>query len=259
MSKGLLKEMLKTLAPAQEELPAWEEILARAGIDSAAPTRRPLWKRSWVIALAVLVAVLVPLAAVGSEENWWFLDNGSPKPGLPKPISAIVEVKRGSWSGHDWRLAAYRALVRRYGVGVGAAGLCYMVRIDVDTGSTGRGRCGPIPPQLPGVSSESSAPDSISFIEGAYDANATADKTDYVFGMVPGNVTEVDIHFKHGRAINAPTFAAPEALGAPVRFFGVELSEYRLFSSISKLVGLDGQGEIVACTANRLKLPDTCS
>ncbi|MGD0165745.1 MAG: hypothetical protein ABSC51_00440 [Gaiellaceae bacterium] len=252
MSKGLLEETLELLAPVQEAVPTWEDILTRAGIENAVPTRRPLWKRSWVIALAMLVVVLVPLAAIGSEQGWLFLDHGKVMPGMPKPLSEIVEVKRGSWSGHDWRLAAYRALVRRHGVGVGVDGLCYLVQTgDGTTGGGDEGVCAPIPPQLPGVSSGSSALNSISFFGGSFDASQGAtDKTGYVFGMVADSVTEVDIHFRDGRAIDTPTFAAPEGLGAPVRFFGVELPEYGLYPSISRLIGLDGQGKIVACTVN---------
>jgi hypothetical protein len=259
MNRQLLNRTLDDLAPAQGEIPTWEDILDRAGIEGLVSTRRPLWKRSWVIALAVLVAVLVPLAVIGSQENWWFLDNGSPKPGMPRPVSAILEVKSGSWSGHDWQLAAYRTFVHRGGTGPGIEGVCYSSQVDHGRGGTGA--CTPIPSQLPGVSSESSAPNSISFFGGPFNTRRGAtDKTGYVFGMVPGNVTDVNIHFKDGRATDAPTFAAPEALGASVRFFGVELSEYGLFLSISKLVGLNGQGEIAACTAiNRPKPSATCS
>ena len=77
--------------------------------------------------------------------------------------------------------------------------------------------------------------------------------------MVRNNVAEVDIHFEDGRVIDAPTFAAPEALAAPVRFYGVELSDYRMYLTISKLVGLDAQGQIAACSADPAESSKTCS
>ena len=43
MSRRLLDQTLDDLAPEQGKLPLWEEILERAGIESPALTRRPLW------------------------------------------------------------------------------------------------------------------------------------------------------------------------------------------------------------------------
>ena len=199
---------------------------------------------------------LVPLAAIGSEQGWLFLDHGKVMPGMPKPVSEILEVKSGSWSGHDWKLAAYRALVRRGGVGAGIDGLCYLLQ----SADGDQGLCAPIPPWHAGASSESSTPESVTYIGGSFNNSAGApDKTGWLFGMVRNNVAEVDIHFEDGRVIDAPTFAAPEALAAPVRFYGVELSDYRMYLTISKLVGLDAQGQIAACSADPAESSKTCS
>src|SRR5207247_6506726 len=74
----------------------WSDVLARAG------ERRPGMRR-FVIALAVLAAVAIPLAALAAANDWWFMRFGN----APRPLHGPVVVKEGTWSGRTWQLIAY--------------------------------------------------------------------------------------------------------------------------------------------------------
>ena len=235
MSKGLLIDALDFLAPAQEDVPTWDEILARAGADNPAPAQRPLWKRSWVIALAVLVAALVPLAAIGAEQGWWFTTGN----GGMQSVGPVVEIESGVWDGHPWKMEAERvaetdpfAHPKNDEPNWGEKQYDLCISIDSSASQYGGLGCEPGPPKsgFGGVDTGTLGPN--------------PDETPYVAGAVSEDITQVDIYLPDGHILHTPTIAAPEALGASYRFYAAELPA---FNDMSKLVGLDSDGKVIAC------------
>ena len=232
MRKGLLKETLESLAPPQEDIPTWEGVLYRAGIETSALDRRQLRKR-YLIAITALIAMLVPLAAIGSQSNWWFLSDGS-----PQPVSDIMAVTSGTWDGYKWQLVAFRS---------DRMGLCYAMQ------STKHGLPGPKDGggeacgEFDGVplrpSSKPSRSVTIAALSGSL-GPLTKDSP-YVVGPVVDQAARVDVYLQGGRVIHAPTLDAPDELNLPVRFFVAQLPPAE--TSFSKLVAIDGAGNVVAC------------
>jgi len=256
MSKGLLKETLDILAPAQEDVPVWEDVLARAGIENPVPLRRPFWKRSWVIAIALMVAILVPLAAIGSEQGWLWLMDGKLPPGEAHPISNVVKLQSGYWKGEHWRTAAYRAFPHLYRPdGPTTESVCLIV--EFAPFSPGVAQCAALPnTHYPPKTSGADWPlsPSIELVGGnpwAVERDYSENGPGYLIGMTTSNVSTVEVHLKDGRVMDTSTFSAPEALGVPVNFFVRPLPTWGLSFHMTKLVGLDAEGKVVACLAWR--------
>jgi hypothetical protein len=245
MSKGLLQQTLEALAPAQDDVPAWEEILDRAGAGFSLPTRRPRWKLSAIVAIAVAIGVLVPLAAIGSGKNWWFLS----EEGMgPKPATDIVVVKSGTWNGNNWELVAYTSSDGK---------ICYGIQPVHSGRSTGGGGlgCGWIEGVPRGPESKAHPPSTINGGEAALGWGKGEQLTPYVYGAITDKAEQVEIYFTSGQVVRTPTFAAPRALGSSIRFYAtpfpssVAFPGDRLQGAVEKFVGLDGEGKIVGCLA----------
>ncbi len=254
MNKALLRETLDELAPMQVSVPTWESILARAGVEAAEPARRRFRKRVLVIAFAVLVLVLTPLAAIGSQRGWIFTDDdGDVMPGMPKRASDIVVVQTGSWSGHEWEITAYRGTVPddlppgpRL-VQPGDEVVCFSFQFASEgeylngIGQESEAGCAPVP--------KPSEPAIVDYMTGRDSLPGTV-PVPYVIGMAPATVSRVKIRLTNGRTITTPTFAAPEELGAPARFFAtprpVTSKDRQGERPIEEIVGLDAQGQVVA-------------
>ena len=194
--------------------------------------RRPL-----LVAAVVVLAILIPVTAFAVDHDWWFFRFGD----APTPVTGVVVVKTGVWDGKTWELTAY---------GSSTDGLCYGLG---PTGTkNGRGAvmaCGGIAgvPRTP-----HSKPDSPYAI--TYAMSWAGVLPDFIYGPVTDKADEVVVTFRNGTVLRTPTFAAPSALGAPVRFYAAQLPpsvppppRLGLRSPVEKLVGLGGQGEIVAC------------
>jgi hypothetical protein len=227
-------EVLDRLAPAHGWVADWSDVLERAG---ARRSVRLITKRRLVLALVVLAAVLVPLAAVGAANDWWFLGAG------PSPTKAPAVVKDGEWSGHPWQLVAYPSTTD---------GLCFSI---TPKGSTLEGRgggmsCGP----FAGVSRTSetkASPDmTITFLSGGASPQLPA----YIAGPVIEQAATVEIRFGNGEVMRVPTFAGPASLGH-VRFYatqlpaGVQDTPRTFLAFLKSVAGLDANGEVVACLA----------
>lgn len=249
MSKGLLKQTLDSLAPVQSELPNWANILERAGIEGKAEARRSLWKRSWIAAIVVVVAVLVPLAAIGSEQDWWFFHFGGQS--LLKPLTGVSVVKTGSWDGNEWELVAFRSETE---------GLCFGIlptRLRAPANSAGGGLgCGSVAgvPRTPAATPSSAMITVLTGAVGGIEKNEQA--VPYAVGPVSDVAVQIGIYLRDGEVVHTPAFGAPEELGAPIHFYATQLPPSALPSTseeggrtipITKLVGLDGAGKVVAC------------
>jgi hypothetical protein len=229
-------EVLDRLAPAHGWVADWSDVLERAGVRHSAGL---VTKRRVLLALVVLAAVLVPLAAIGAENDWWFLRFG----GTPAPTSAPVIVKEGEWGGHPWQLIAYPSTTD---------GLCVSItpkdaRVDGTGGAMG---CGPFAGISRTPETKSSPDMTITFLSGG----ASADLPAYIVGPVIAKATTVEIRFGNGEVLRVPTFAGPESLGH-VRFYAMQLpagvkdTPGTFLTSLKSVAGLDADGEVVACLA----------
>jgi hypothetical protein len=212
-------------------------------------------KRRLMVALALVAAALVPLAALGVANDWWFLQSHG-----HKPVSAPDVVKEGEWSGHPWQLIAYPS---------GRVGLCVSV---APAGSTAGGReripfspppggatsCAPFV-GVPTAETKGSSKMTITALSGA----ASDELPAYIVGPVIDKASTVEIKFGTGEVLRLPTFRGAASLGR-VRFYAAQLpatipmpvpgqriEDQRSFIDIDTLAGLDSDGNVVACLAPR--------
>ena len=235
-------DVLNRLAPALPWQPDWADVLGRAGVRER---RRPLrlrGKRRLILILAVLAAVLIPLIALGAENEWWFLKYG----GGPTPTSPPVVVKEGNWDGHPWELVAFPSTTD---------GLCFSV---MSAGSKAGGiggamSCGPIAGIARTNESKATSDMTITFMS----AGASDRLPAYIVGPVIDNASQVEIRFGNGQVLRVPTFAAPASLGR-VSFYAAPLpagvaptrpGPGRLREFLKSVAGLDNDGNIIACLA----------
>ena len=200
-------------------------------------------RRRVVMALAVLAAVLVPLAALGAANDWWFLKNG----GAPAPTTAPQVVKEGKWNGHPWQPIAYPT---------STDGLLCISITPKGSGATGEGgsmACSAFVGIARTPESESSP--AMPITVGASDATEKLPAN--IRGAVIEPASAVEIRFPDGNVVRVPTFAGPEPL-QHVRFYMAVLpTHFRLtpdnFSRVfpSWIAGLDASGNVVACLAPR--------
>jgi hypothetical protein len=204
-------------------------------------------RRRVVVALAALAAVLVPLAALGASEDWWFLKSG----GAPEPTAAPQVVKAGEWAGHAWRLIAYPSATD---------GLCFSIT-PTDSGDGGEGGAMGCAPFV-GVerTPRSKSPKmTITFL-----TSSSEQLPAYIAGPVIEDASEVEIRLGSGDVVRVTTFAAPEPL-QHVRFYATPLppgSQANPLSPVGflkSIAGLDATGTVVACLAPRTAADGTSS
>jgi hypothetical protein len=229
-------ETLRGLAPELSFELDWDDVLRRAGETTASSSRPrvPRRRRRVVLALAVLAAVLVPLAALGSANQWWFLRLGG---ATPQPTGAApAVVTQGEWDGHRWQLIAYRS---------GGNLLCFSVSPEPTTERGDGAALGCA--AFVGTSSPdgSSTAMNITYLSGS-----APELPAYVAGPVVDSAAEVSVTFVNGDVLRVSTFAAPKSLGG-VRFYAAPLPAaaraLHAGPAIEKLTGYDHNGNVVAC------------
>ena len=208
---------------------------------------RLLTKRRLMLGFAALAAALVPLAALGAANDWWFFqDHG------PAPVRAPDVMKEGEWSGHPWQLIAYRS---------GSVGLCVSVtpagsNADGSGGATG---CAPFV-GVPTAETKGQPKMTITFLGGA----ASTELPAYIAGPVIDKASTVEIEFGTGEVLRLPAFSGAASLGR-VRFYAAQLpatipmpqpgqriqNPTQPWPPINTLAGLDSDGNVVACLAPR--------
>jgi hypothetical protein len=228
MTFASTSDVLDRLAPVQEFAPDWDDVLARSGLRSV--PRRAKTRRRLVLVAALLVAIVVPLAAIAESRDWWFFNAGA-----PAPATDVFVVKTGEWNGWRWELVAYRTV---------NDGLCFAM---APSGSNGRGamNCD----HLVGVTREwnGTTPHAITYLS----SGPSIDLPGYIVGAVTDPAVEVAVYFVDGDVLRTETFAAPSSLGA-IRFYATQLGgsmplPARDSRFLDKLVGYDREGRIVAC------------
>lgn len=219
-------DVLNRLAPAIPWESDWADVLERAGARERHRPRRLRGKRRLILALAVLAAVLIPLIALGAENDWWFLKYA------PAPTSPPVIVKEGNWNGHPWELVAYPT----------ADGLCYLV-IPAGSKMEGSGICAPFAGVARTNETKKTSDMTITFMSGSgYRLPA------WIAGPVIESASQVEIRFENGKNLRLPTFAAPASLGH-VRFYASPLPAGVSPSPSMSIAGLDNDGNVIACLA----------
>ncbi len=219
------------------ETDVMERAVGERQVRSFAPRRLVL------LSLAVLAAVLVPLAALGAANDWWFLKNGA----APVPTTAPQVVKEGEWNGHPWQLIAYPSATH---------GLCISIT-PKDSAATGEGGsmgCGPFVGIARTPESRTSPDMSITVVA----ADATEKLPANIRGAVIESASAVEIRFPDGDVLRVPTFAGPEPL-QHVRFYAAQLpANFHVtpdnVTSVfpTWVAGLDASGNVVACLAPRI-------
>jgi hypothetical protein len=191
------------------------------------------------MAFAALAAVLVPLAAFGAANDWWFLKLG----GAPLPTTAPQVVKEGEWNGYPWQLIAYPSAT---------TGLCVSIT-PKDSGATGEGGalgCGPFVGVARTPESKASPDMTITFLAG----DATEKLPAHIVGPVIEEASVVEVRFGDGDVLRVPTFAGPEPLQR-VRFYAaqlptdIQLTPRTAATFLRWVAGLDASGNVVACLA----------
>jgi hypothetical protein len=232
-------DVLDQLAPALVWEGDWADVLERARERSVHPRRSRLpSKRRLLVLLALLAAVLVPLAALGAVNGWWFFRAGS----APAPANAPVVVREGVWSGRAWQLIAYRSRTD---------GICFSLtpKGSEATGSSSALTCAPLVGVPRTADTKGSADLTITFLSGAASNLLPA----YVVGPVVEEATSVEIRFVNEEVLRVPTFEAPTSIG-DVRFYAAQLSRSagsRAASRVERLTGFDDAGNVVACLVPR--------
>lgn len=205
-------------------------------------------KRGLMLPLALLAAALVPLAALGSASDWWFLQNHG-----PTPVSAPDVVKEGEWSGHRWQLIAYRSRTH---------GLCFSVTPagSEASGTGGAMSCTPFVGVPRTAETKGSSEMTVTFLGGA----ASDDLPAYIAGPAIDKASTVEIRFGTDEVLRLPTFSGPASLGH-VRFYAAQLpatipmpqpgqriqNQSQPWPPIKTLAGLDSDRNVVACLAPR--------
>jgi hypothetical protein len=244
----------------------WEDVLSRARGSVGSDRQRLLFtKRRGLFAVAVIVALLVPLVALSATRDWhWWFFNAAPSSSvsapstvggdvgksvhvrnpvapLPAPMAGgPVVIAAGSWSGQSWDLVAYLSETD---------GVCFSVSPSETVHANGMG-AGMNCDQIAGVprtrDSKPATVHSITYLSGGRSPLLPG----YIAGLVVGSATVVDVYLRNGNVIHADTIEGPSQLGA-IRFYvaplpdGVEAAPGQFV--FTKLVGRDSGGDIVAC------------
>lgn len=231
-----IDDALERLAPKLPWQPEWSDVLRRAGVQSAARFEVAHYRRL-VLALVVVLVLLIPLAALGAANDWWFFKSS----GAPKPLRSPVVVRQGTWSGDPWQLLAYPSATD---------GLCFSVAStrSASDGTVGSMSCAPFK-GIARTTETKNTPDMvITFLSGS----APGFLPNYVVGPVIGRASEVEIRFDNGIDLRTSTFDAPEQFGG-IRFYATQIPTSVPSSLITPkwVAGLDNAGDIVACVAPR--------
>jgi len=240
------RDPLDRLAPALPWEANWSDVLDRVGEQRPSRSRALAFLSGprLLLALVLLVALLIPLAALGAAKQHWFWWEVHG----PTPVTAPNVVKEGEWSGHPWQFVAYRSA---------SYGLCWSIspKNSGANGETGGALgCGPIE-GVPRTKATKAAPDAQILYAGG---GTTSQLPAFIAGPVIDTATQVAIQFEKGEVLRVPTFSGPDSLGS-VRFYATEAptSIFRpprrgatgapsLFRPL-ELAGLDDDGNVVAC------------
>lgn len=228
-----LARSLDRALPRQPFAGDWQSVLEAGGSHQSWIRRR---HRRLVVATAVAAVVVgAPLTAFAVSNDWWFL---GVSPLAPPPIGKVIIVREGDTNGVHWALTAYRSANQGLCVGFTPnppsnfppspvarnAGL--------SCGAHVRGM-----PDVPPAEAHS-----FSFFGSFSDATTPPAFPDFVAGTTADDVDRIRVVRADGEVLTVDTFAAPDELGMPLRFF---VALVPAGSRVHELVALDSAGGAV--------------
>jgi hypothetical protein len=240
-----IDSFLDELAPGEEWVASWDDVLARATFT---PTRNgsrtPLSRRRVaVLAVAVVAIALIPLIAVAATNGWWFLRHPSPE---MTPSKTPVVVKNGEFGGRQWELVAYPA----------PDGLCWSLTFtaDAEKGSGAGLSCGPV---VGFPSQHSNSEMTVTYLATSGDKSSPA----WVIGPVSPAATTVKIRIGT-TTITTEAFKAPASLGN-LGFYATQIPSSVVLPFrpapgkqpqpfVTWVAGYDSHGNVVACLNTRI-------
>jgi hypothetical protein len=226
-------DVLKRLAPPDADgwVADWGDVVRRAREDRGAPR---VWRRRGLLAVALAVVVLIPLAATAATRDWWFLDIS----GAPTPAAAPIVVREGEWYRHPWELVAFPST---------SEGLCFGINPRGE-GETGGGLACAAVVGVARTPETKDSPDlAITYMHSGGDNGGLPA---YIVGPVIESAATVVIRFQNGQQLRVPTFPAPAPLDR-LRFYATPLPPDLAAGSaeVEWLAGLDSNDRVVACLA----------
>lgn len=238
MNARSVATIIDELTPRQGFAHDWSDVLERAGVREAGASGSAWRRHKWLLLAAAVAAIIVPVAAatVAATNDWWIF---RAEHGL-HPVTEPVVVQTGSWDGKRWQLVASRfagnGLLDGYCVSVMPSGS------PPTESSRAGGGCGGFiarPADAP------AGPAGINF--GTAEARGLPY---WAAGPVVDTAAEVEIQLRDGDVLRLPTYGAPETFGH-VRFYATPVAEVPPSSGEwpVKVVGLDKNGAVVACSA----------
>jgi hypothetical protein len=234
MTPRPLTDALDRLAPRQPFADDWADVLTRAGVEATRPSRSGWRARKWVLAAAIVSAIVVPVAAatIAATNDWWFFRDYHGSPALTEP----VVIKTSIWDGKRWQLVAFRTSDDRY-ADPSAKEYCV----------------GVMPYASPPSASTGGALGCGGFIaSGGRGINFALSQSSEVphwgAGPVVDSASEVALYFRNGDVLRVPTYPAPDSFG-PVHFYAAALptASDPAAERPVKVVGISKDGVVVAC------------
>jgi hypothetical protein len=230
MKPNGVDDALELLAPVRTFEHDWQDVLRRAseppltGSPRRGTSRRPS-KRLLSVALAA--AVLTPIGILAASQERWLFESQPSAPHTPPPL--VVET--GAWNGQAWALVAYRD---------DEGDLCFSMNL-ASQGLEAAPKCTDF---MTGVGETPKGELAINYLN-----DSSPELRSYIIGPVVAAAAEIEIELVGGE-LRTSTFDAPASLG-PVRFYAVQVPETinPAESNVAKLVGLDDEGNTVACLA----------
>jgi hypothetical protein len=234
--------ILNQALPFEFDAPDWELILT----ESRNPPARRLPgrnRRKLVLLVAlVLLAVLIPLSALGVANDWWFISVGGNPFGSNGKVTTVTS---GRSEGGAWALVAFMT---------NEGGLCFSITPLPPTGSPGSDSTAAEAESSSGGIAGCSGiraheggtwQPMVSFATG-YTTTSSGKTTTIVGGPTDSSVAEVDVVEFNGKIVTTRTIPAPSELGVRARFFVVVLPPSTdLDVSMKEVIARDAAGKVL--------------
>jgi hypothetical protein len=221
---------LDQFVPFEDERREWQRILDEARARPRPALQRRLRRRHLLAVAVALLAIVVPLAAVGATQGWWFLAHNS-----AKPVTSVAVVATGVWSGSPWTLTAYRSATD---------GICTALTPSSpanEPAGVGAGMgCDSITGVPRTAQSKRFTPHGISYLQSSGGGGFPG----YIIGPVIDSARSVEITLSDNTTLKVTTISAPASLQSKIRFFVTELPRGRGF--VRKLAARDLNDKVVA-------------
>jgi hypothetical protein len=214
-------------------MPDWDDVLGRADSTPLAaatlePERLRSTRRRWaLVALAILIAVTIPLTALAVSEDWWFVG------AAPDPAGAVGAVDSGVWNRMPWTLVAYDSE---------SGGVCYGLSINAPQATRPNGTL-----TCAFLDNSGRPQHSLSYLTAGSADNGFPR---YAAGAVQPDAASVALHMTDGSIVRTQTLPRPATLHSDVRFFVTRLpAGSPADGDVTTISALGAGGDTLACVA----------